>query len=117
MQLLDAPSRPIGVHVRTRPVISELPIVHDLHVVVFTDGVLSAGERYGERLDVAGFVREQLVACPSPTCARSLADRLLAQAVALDRGRPGDDVTVVVLSVVPRQEMDDVRRLSVRFPI
>ena len=46
-----------------------------------------------------------------------LADALLAQAQEMDQGRPGDDITVVVLSVVARQKPDDVRRMSVRFPI
>jgi hypothetical protein len=41
----------------------------------------------------------------------------LARAVELDRGRPADDISVVVVSVVARQQPDDVRRLSVRFPI
>jgi hypothetical protein len=49
--------------------------------------------------------------------ARSLADALLRRAVELDRGRPGDDISVVVLAVTPRQQPDDVRRMSVRFPI
>jgi serine phosphatase RsbU (regulator of sigma subunit) len=117
LYLLDEPSRAIGIHARTRPVITELPIVPNLHVVVFTDGVLSAGERYGDRLDVASFVREQLGACSAETCARALADTLLGRAVELDRGRPGDDVSVVVFSVVSLPQSDDVRRLSVRFPI
>jgi serine phosphatase RsbU (regulator of sigma subunit) len=117
LQLLDEPSEAIGIHPRTRPVITELPLAADLHAVVFTDGVLSAGERYGEQLDVPAFVREHLGPCSGEMCARSLADALLARAVELDRGRPGDDVTVLVASVVPRQQADDVRRLSVRFPI
>jgi hypothetical protein len=37
--------------------------------------------------------------------------------VELDRGRPEDDVTVVVISVVARRQSDDVRRLSVRLPL
>jgi len=117
VQLLDEPSEAIGIHPRTRPVITELPLAPELHVVVFTDGVLSAGERYGERLDVPAFVREHLGLRTGEACARSLADALLAHAVELDRGRPGDDITVAVASVVPRQQIDDVRRLSVRFPI
>lgn len=114
---LDDPSEAIGIHPRTRPVIAELPIVLDLHVVVFTDGVLSAGERYGQALDVPAFVRDHLAAESGPTCARTLADALLAQAVELERGRPGDDVSVVVVSVVPRRSADGVRRMSVQFPI
>ena len=117
VQLLDEPSEAIGIHPRTRPVITELPLAPELHVVVFTDGVLSAGERYGERLDVPAFVREHLGLRTGEACARSLADALLAHAVELEHGRPGDDITVAVASVVPRQQIDDVRRLSVRFPI
>jgi serine phosphatase RsbU (regulator of sigma subunit) len=116
-ELLDEPSQAIGVHTRTRPVITELPIIPDLHIIVFTDGVLSAGERHGQKLDAAAFTREQFSTCPGENCARTLADSLLNRAVELDRGRPGDDVSVLVISVVARRQPDDVRRLSVRFPI
>jgi serine phosphatase RsbU (regulator of sigma subunit) len=117
LQLLDEPSQAIGIHTRTRPVITELPVVANLHAILYTDGVLLAGERYGQRIDAPAFVRTQLGACTVETCARSLADALLAHAVELDRGRPTDDISVVVVSVVARQQPDDVRRLSVRFPI
>jgi serine phosphatase RsbU (regulator of sigma subunit) len=117
LRVLDEPSRAIGIHTRTRPVITEVPIIPDLHVVVFTDGVLAAGERYGQRLDAPAFVREQVGACSSQMCARTLADALLSHAVELDRGRPSDDISVVVFAVVSQQNPDDVRRLSVRFPI
>jgi len=117
LRLLDEPSQAIGIHAHIRPVITEVPIAADLHVVVFTDGVSSAGERYGEKLDVSAFVREQLGVCSGETCARTLADALLARAVELDRGRPGDDVSVAVVSLVARQQPDDARRLSARFPI
>jgi serine phosphatase RsbU (regulator of sigma subunit) len=115
--ILDEPSLAIGIHARTRPVITELPITPGLHVVLYTDGVLSAGVGYGQELDAATFVSEQLGKCPLGGEAQSLADALLARALELDQGRPGDDVTVVALSVVARQKVDDVRRLSVRFPI
>ncbi len=117
LELLEEPSQAIGIHTRTRPVITELPIAANLHVVFYTDGVLSAGERYGQPIDAPAFVRTQLGTCSRETCARSLADALLAHAVELDRGRPADDISVVVVSVVARQQPDDVRRLSVRFPI
>jgi serine phosphatase RsbU (regulator of sigma subunit) len=116
-QLLDEPSQAIGTQSRTRPVITEIPITLNLHIVVYTDGVLSAGERYGQRLDAPVFVQEQVGLCTGETCARSIADSLLARAVELDRGRPGDDISVVAVSVLARCQPDDVRRLSVRFPI
>jgi serine phosphatase RsbU (regulator of sigma subunit) len=111
-EILDAPSQAIGVHTRTRPVITELPIVSHLHVVFFSDGIVLAGARYGQRLDASAFVHDSL-----PASARALADGLLARAVELDQGRPADDVSVVALSVIPRIQPDDVRRLSVRFPL
>ena len=115
--LLDEASQAIGIHARTRPVITEMPIVKGLHAIVFTDGVLSAGERYGQKMDAPAYVRERLDLCSGENCARSLADALLGQAVELERGRPGDDISIVVVSVVDRQQPDDVRRLSVRFPL
>jgi serine phosphatase RsbU (regulator of sigma subunit) len=117
LTLLDAPSTAIGVHVRTRPVITELPVDQDLHAVIFTDGLLTAGERYGQPWDPVAFVKEWLDADSGRGPARALADALLARAVELDHDRPNDDMSVVVFSVVPRQHLDKVRRMSVRFPI
>jgi serine phosphatase RsbU (regulator of sigma subunit) len=117
IRLLDEPSQAIGIHAGVRPVIAEIPIEPELSVVLFTDGVLSAGERYGQPFDSSAFVRERVRQCPADGCARILADALLGRAVELDQGRPGDDITVVVVSVLPRQQTDSVRRLSVRFPI
>jgi len=117
LRLLDEPSEAIGVHPRTRPVIAELPLSRNLHVVVYTDGLLIAGERHGDRFDVPAFVREHLAGGNAEGVARSLADALLARAVELDRDRPADDVSVVAISIVARARPDDVRRLSVRFPI
>ncbi len=124
---LDEPSEAIGIHARTRPVIAELPIALDTHLIVFTDGLLTAGERYGRPFDLPAFVCGHLQTCrPSAGCicrpanhsvAQTLADALLARAVELDQDRPGDDVSVVVLSVVTRQAPDTIRRLTVRFPI
>jgi serine phosphatase RsbU (regulator of sigma subunit) len=116
-RLLEEPSQAIGIHPWTRPVIAELPIAADLHVVIFTDGILLAGERYGEHLDPLGFVREQLQTCDRVSCARTIADGLLARAVEMDRGRPEDDISVVAVSVVERGQLDQVRRMSVRFPL
>jgi Stage II sporulation protein E (SpoIIE) len=140
LELLDEPSQAIGIHARTRPVITELPIAPDLHIVVFTDGVLSAGERYGQALapHVPAFVLEWLGQAASvakysadPACTPepgrptpggeggadrepTLADALLARAVELDQGRPGDDISVVVVSVVTRQQPDPLRRRRLR---
>lgn len=84
-------------------------------VIVFTDGVLDAGVRYGQSFDVAAFVQTQL--CDENISAQNLADAILARAVELDRGRPGDDTSVLVIRVISPKETDPARRISLRFPI
>ncbi len=112
---LDAPSQPVGIYPGTKPVIDELPLVPHTWVVVFTDGVLAAGERYGERLDVLQFVSDFLAAGKGE--AQAMADAVLERAVSLDQGRPLDDISVLVIAILPRRRDDNVRRMTVSFPI
>ncbi len=112
---LDEPSQPVGIYPGTKPVITELPIVPHTCLVVFTDGVLAAGERYGERLDMVQFVTDFLVS--GGMDAQAMADAILEQAVELDRGRPSDDISVLVIAIVPRVREDSVRRMTISFPI
>jgi serine phosphatase RsbU (regulator of sigma subunit) len=114
--VLDEPSQPVGIHTWTKPLITELPLVPDTHVVLFTDGLMHAGRRYGQSLDVLGLV-EALLKEEEGTAA-ALADALLARAVAADQGRPSDDISVVMMQVLPaRSGGDAARRLRVEFPV
>jgi len=114
----DDESSPIGIYRDTRPLISELPLDPGLTVVLFTDGLVHAGTRTGQSLDVKTYlqtlvddeVEEQW------TDPQEIADSLLAHAVQLDHGRPVDDITVVVLSVTSKHS-DSVRRMSVHLPL
>jgi len=114
IRVLAAPSEPIGVHRGTRPSIAELPLAVGTIVLSYTDGLELAGARASPVLNVPA-VLEHLLAqgCQDAPC---LADRLLAHALALDEGRPRDDISVVVLCVVD-QDSDGARRLSVHLPI
>jgi serine phosphatase RsbU (regulator of sigma subunit) len=113
----DEPSDPVGVYRMTKPRIAELPVRVGMIVVVFTDGLLHAGSRSGEEMDVAGVV-ERLYNehRDSRELAVPIADGLLDEALALDNGRPSDDVSVVVLAVTAH-EGDEARRLQARLPI
>ncbi len=121
VRLLREPSDPIGFRRRMKPVIAELPLAPAMTIVVFTDGVLDAGERYGHSFDVAGYVGELLCRTgnQSSEClsAQELADAILARAVELDRGRPEDDTSVLVVRVMRREAEDKARRVAIRFPI
>ena len=112
---IDDPSQPVGYYARTKPAIAEIPITEGTHVIVFTDGVLEGGMRYGQPVDLAGLLGTVLAEHPGDP--QAIADGLLLAAVAADRGRPEDDMSVLVLSIMPGESADAVRRLMVRFPI
>jgi serine phosphatase RsbU (regulator of sigma subunit) len=108
----DAPS--IGTARNTRPVISEVPVEPGLVIVIYTDGLVHAGERVGRPMDVCTSLKAMIEEQdPSP---QAIADALLSEAVNLDEGRPADDISVVVLKVLKRTG-DNVRRMTVRLPI
>jgi len=111
---ISTESSQIGVRRDTRPVISEIPVEAGLVIVIYTDGLVHAGSRTGQPMDICTSLKAMLEDQePSP---QAIADALLAQAVALDDGRPGDDISVVVLKVLKRRG-DAVRRMTVRLPI
>ena len=60
IRLLDEPSEAVGIHSWTKPVITELPIAANTYVLIFTDGLVHAGRRTGQSLDVPGLFDELL---------------------------------------------------------
>jgi serine phosphatase RsbU (regulator of sigma subunit) len=110
----DDECNPIGIYRDTRPLISEMPLEPGLTVVLFTDGLVHAGSRSGETLDVKTFLEAHTE--EETTEPQVIADRLLADAIQLDRGRPVDDISVVVIQVTSQHE-DSVRRMTVELPL
>lgn len=114
IECINEPSHSIGTARNIKPIIMEIPIQSGLTLVVYTDGLVHAGERKGTPMDVGTTIRGLLEENdPTPS---ELADALLSQAMRLDDNRPADDISVVVLRVMQRTG-DDVRRMAVRLPI
>jgi serine phosphatase RsbU (regulator of sigma subunit) len=107
-------SPPIGTSRNIRPTITELPLEAGITIILFTDGLLHAGDRSGHQMDVNTSL-QALLDEEDPT-AQVIADQLLSQGIRLDQNRPNDDMSVVVLHVSPR-EFDDIRRISIHLPI
>lgn len=105
----------VGIHPNTKPAITEVPLNEGLSVVVFTDGILSAGSRSSQSMDVDAVLRE--AESSGTGSAQALADAILEKALKLDSGRAQDDCTVLVLMLVANKRGDDIRRLAVSFPI
>ncbi len=114
IECIDEPSQSIGLGRNFKPKISEVPLEMGLTVVMYTDGLVHAGTRRGEGMDV-GITLRGLLEDGDPS-AQVIADALLAQAMRLDEGRPADDMSVVVMRVMPRGE-ENVRRMTVRLPL
>ena len=111
---LGADSTALGTRRDIRPVITEVALEPGLIIVIYTDGLTHAGARQGQQMDVCNAIQAVLEEQdPTP---QEIADSLLAHAVALDEGRPVDDISVVAIKVTTR-DGDNVRRMSVRLPI
>ena len=114
IQQIDDPVDPVGIRKAIRPSIHEYPLREGLAAIVYTDGLMYAGERAGQQMDVIQSVRELLDAStPDP---QEWATYLLNQAVELDEGRPSDDISVLVMCILPSKE-NDVRFLYAHMPL
>jgi serine phosphatase RsbU (regulator of sigma subunit) len=114
IKLINEECKPIGIYRDTRPVISEVSLDKGLTTVIFTDGLLHAGSRYGEEMDFVTCLQCLLEEeDPSP---QIIADELIEQAIKLDHSRPSDDISIVVLRVTGNKG-DNIRRMNVRLPI
>jgi serine phosphatase RsbU (regulator of sigma subunit) len=107
-------SIPIGLYRDTRPLINELPIEVGLTAIAYTDGLVHAGCRSGDCMDVTTCLQALLdEGDPAP---QGIADALLEHALKLDQDRPVDDISIIVLRVVARIG-DMARRMTVRLPL
>jgi serine phosphatase RsbU (regulator of sigma subunit) len=113
--LIDEPSSVVGVNRNVKPGITEVPLLPETLIVVYTDGLQHAGSISGsnpfdplalviEMLDDGGMDPQQIV------------DRLLNYAVDLEKGRPRDDISVMAVAVTDKQG-DETRRLNGRLPL
>ena len=110
---LDEESQSVGIYRDTRPVINELDLEEDLFVVIYSDGLSFAGERFGVPLDIPASLSRHIQEGADP---QQISDALMAQALELEEGRPGDDISVVVVGVLALKD-DPVRRMWVRLPL
>jgi serine phosphatase RsbU (regulator of sigma subunit) len=116
LHLLDAPSQSVGVYRNTKPVISEIPVEIGTLIVVFTDGLRHAGS-YGSGRNYDPFAATKRMMEDGTTDAQEVADTLLNESVAMDNGRPRDDISVLVISVKENESKNLVRRLRGIIPL
>lgn len=114
IECLSRESSAIGTSRNIRPAILEMQLEIGITVVIYTDGLLNAGDRYGQSLDVCTLLKSHLEE-QNPS-SQEIANSLLSEAIRIDQGRPNDDMSVVVLRVVSGQD-DQIRQMAIRFPV
>jgi serine phosphatase RsbU (regulator of sigma subunit) len=107
-------SGPIGLYRHTRPTVNQFPIEPGLRIVLFTDGVASAGVRSGTPLNICDYLSH---AHGASAAAHDIADGLLSAASTADSGRPRDDMTVAAVTIEDVPDEQPIRRLRVSLPV
>jgi len=111
---LSAESSPIGENRGIKPEITEIPLKPGITIVLYTDGIQQAGQEIGLSIDICTNL-EAILEEQEPT-AQEVADSILSEAIRLDMNRPNDDMSVIVMTVVPK-EHDMIRRMTVQLPV
>jgi len=114
LELFDVPTQPIGIYPNTKPAILELPLQSGMYVVAYTDGLISAGGRTDCQTALIEIL--QRGASKSMT-AQDLANELLDHALQAEQGRPKDDMSVLVVALLPMENRSGIRRFSASFPV
>lgn len=112
---LDEPSKAVGIYRDTKPSVTELPLAAPMAAVIFTDGLLAAGARRGQSVDVPALLQE--IGTQTHWSAQTIADTLFSAAYDLDESRPVDDISLVIITIIPKTENEKSRRLTVEFPL
>lgn len=116
LHLLDTPSQSVGTQRNTKPVINEIPVQVGTIIVVFTDGLRHAGSLSGMK-NYDPYAATKRMIEEGVNDAQIVADTLLSEAVLMDKGRPRDDISVLVISVKENVSNNQVRRLQGTIPI
>ncbi len=113
IECISSESQQIGNARNIRPAITEISLNAGVTVVMYTDGIYLAGERFGHSLDICSMIEAYLD--EQQPSAQYIADALLSHALRLDQYQPNDDMSVVVLRVIEK-DTDMIRRMNVRLP-
>lgn len=110
----ESVSGPIGLYRHTRPAVDQHECSRGLRVLVFSDGIATAGVRRGSPLNPVLFAQEHFT---DDMGVQEMSDLLLQAALDADDGRPSDDMTVVAVALTDSEPGQPVRRQYLSFPL
>lgn len=110
---LEGHAEVIGTYRRTKPAMTELPLEAQSILLTYSDGLATAGKRYGKGLDWDR-IDEELAGLAGSDLGPWV-DDLIARGIDLDQGRPSDDISVMALGVVA-DDGSALRKLQASIP-
>jgi serine phosphatase RsbU (regulator of sigma subunit) len=110
---LEGHAEVIGTYRKTRPAMTELPCEPGSTLLTFSDGLLTAGRRYGKAIDWEQW-ENRMASTPAEEL-NQFVDDLMDDALELERGRPGDDISIMALALWGEDE-SALRRLYASIP-
>jgi serine phosphatase RsbU (regulator of sigma subunit) len=113
IMLLEADAPTLGFYRTTRPAVDHLELEPGLLVIACTDGLVHAWGQGEGLLEIPDVIEEIWQVSAS---AKAVADGLLERAMEMDNGRPGDDMSVVVLHLQSGPDTGP-RQMSVEMPV
>ena len=114
VDIYDQNVNPIGVHKRTKPLMYELPLEMGMILVTYTDGIQAAGRKKGREINLD--VMTRILTENQPQDASFIAESILDYALELDDYRAGDDMTVAVMGICDKNNVNNIKKISVSFP-
>lgn len=115
VEMMAAEQGPIGLYPFMRPGVHRHDLKAGLQIWSVTDGIVGAGKRWNSvELPIKEHL-ERIVAIGGN--AMEMAQSLLASAIAADRGRPLDDMTVSILRVAESELAQPVRSMHLVVPL
>jgi serine phosphatase RsbU (regulator of sigma subunit) len=114
IDIYDEEVQSIGVHKHMKPLMNQIALEVGTILVSYSDGIQAAGRKRGKVVDLARILR--FIEENGPDDVDFIAESILEYALDLDEYRPGDDMTVVVLAVSPKESGHRIHKMSVSFP-
>lgn len=112
--ILDERSQPIGTQRMIKPQIAQLPLKEPRTILAFSDGILSGNKGAGESAVFDTMIELARKAADRPA---EVSRAILDWAMERDQGRPADDISVVAVRISPGMEAEEVREMTMKFPL
>jgi hypothetical protein len=114
LNCLSGQSQCIGNSMNIRPVISEIPLIPNTLLVLYSTGVEQSEKNMEQDFDICMIIRS-LLEDQEPT-AVEIANTLLTDSIRMNQSSPKEDMSVVAARISHNEE-SRIRKMSVNYPL